>query len=138
MIMRRTTIAAFAALSLELGACEGMNTGETAGALGGAAAAIDYFIYAIGKQLGSLTAALGGLDALVFTAGIGENSANVRRRVCESLEWLGITLDPDANESGADVISAPGTPTKVLIVRTSEETMIALHVLEALSAEAVA
>jgi acetate kinase len=103
-----------------------------------AAAAIDYFIYAIQKQLGALTAALGGLDALVFTAGIGENSANVRRRVCESLEWLGITLDPDANESGAGVISAPGTPTKVLIVRTSEETMIALHVVEALKAEAVA
>jgi acetate kinase len=103
-----------------------------------AAAAIDYFIYAIRKQLGSLTAALGGLDALVFTAGIGENSANVRRRVCENLGWLGITLNPDANESGADVISAPGTPTKVLIVRTSEETMIALHVLEALNAEAVA
>jgi acetate kinase len=103
-----------------------------------AAAAIDYFIYAIQKQLGALTASLGGIDALVFTAGIGENSANVRRRVCESLKWLGITLDLDANESGADVISAPGTRTKVLIVRTSEETMIALHVLEALSAEAVA
>jgi acetate kinase len=103
-----------------------------------AAAAIDYFIYAIQKQLGALTAALGGLDALVFTAGIGENSANVRRRVCERLEWLGITLDSGANESGADVISAPGTPTKVLIVRTSEETMIGLHVLEALTAEAVA
>jgi acetate kinase len=103
-----------------------------------AAAAIDYFVYAIRKQLGSLTAALGGLDALVFTAGIGENSATVRRRVCERLEWLGITLDPDANESGADVISAPGTSTKVLIVRTSEETMIALHVLEALNAKAVA
>jgi acetate kinase len=103
-----------------------------------AAAAIDYFVYAIQKQLGALTAALGGLDALVFTAGIGENSATVRRRVCERLEWLGITLDLDANESGADVISAPGTPTKVLVVRTSEETMIALHVLEALNAEAVA
>jgi acetate kinase len=103
-----------------------------------AAAAIDYFVYAIQKQLGALTAALGGIDALVFTAGIGENSATVRRRVCERLEWLGITLDPDANESGADVISAPGTSTKVLIVRTSEETMIALHVLEALNAKAVA
>jgi len=103
-----------------------------------AAAAIDYFIYAIRKQLGALTAALGGLDALVFTAGIGENSSNVRRRVCEGLEWLGITLDPDANEAGARVISAPGTATKVLIVRTSEETMIALHVLEALNVEAVA
>jgi acetate kinase len=103
-----------------------------------AAGAIDYFIYAIRKQLGALTAALGGLDALVFTAGIGENSANVRRRVCEGMGWLGITLDPDANEKGADIISAPGTPTKVLVVRTSEETMIALHFLEALNAEAVA
>jgi acetate kinase len=52
--------------------------------------------------------------------------------------WLGITLDPDANEKGADIISAPGTPTKVLVVRTSEETMIGLHVLEALNAEAAA
>jgi len=103
-----------------------------------AAAAIDYFVYAIRKQLGALTAALGGLDALVFTAGIGENSANVRRRVCEGLEWLGITLDPDANEKGAEVISAPGMPTKVLVVRTSEEAMIGLHVLEALNAEAAA
>jgi acetate kinase len=103
-----------------------------------AAAAIDYFIYAIRKQLGALTASLGGLDALVFTAGIGENSSNVRRRVCEGLEWLGITLDLDANEAGARVISASGSPTKVVIVRTSEETMIALHVLEALNAEAVA
>jgi acetate kinase len=51
--------------------------------------------------------------------------------------WLGITLDPDANEKGADIISAPGTPTKVLVVRTSEETMIALHVLEALNLEAL-
>lgn len=102
-----------------------------------AAAAIDYFVYAIQKQTGALTAALGGIDALVFTAGIGENSANVRRRVCAGLGWLGIELDHDANESGADVISAPNSPTKVLIVRTSEETMIALHVLEAMSEEAM-
>ena len=102
-----------------------------------AAAAIDYFVYAIQKQTGALTAALGGIDALVFTAGIGENSANVRRRVCAGLGWLGIEIDLEANESGADVISAPNSPTKVLIVRTSEETMIALHVLEAMSEEAM-
>jgi acetate kinase len=102
-----------------------------------AAAAIDYFVYAIQKQVGALTAAMGGIDALVFTAGIGENSANVRRRVCDGMEWLGIELDGGANDSGADVISAPGSRTRVMIVRTSEETMIALHALEAMSAETV-
>ncbi|GEO38880.1 acetate kinase [Skermanella aerolata] len=103
-----------------------------------AAAAIDYFVYAIRKQVGALAAAMGGIDALIFTAGIGENSANVRRRVCDGLQWLGVDLDGDANDHGADVISAPGSRTRVMIVRTSEETMIALHALEAMSAEAVA
>ncbi|EWY38756.1 acetate kinase [Skermanella stibiiresistens SB22] len=100
--------------------------------------AIDYFIHAIQRQLGSLVASVGGLDALVFTAGIGENSAMVRRRVCEKMGWLGIVLDPAANEANAGVISAPGSPVKVLVVRTSEETMIGLHVLEALAEQAVA
>lgn len=57
-----------------------------------AAAAIDYFVYAIRKQVGALAAAMGGIDALIFTAGIGENSANVRRRVCDGLQWLGVDL----------------------------------------------
>jgi acetate kinase len=100
--------------------------------------AIDYFIHAIQRQLGSLVASVGGLDALVFTAGIGENSAMVRRRVCEKMGWLGIVLDPAANEANAGVISAPESPVKVLVVKTSEETMIGLHVLEALAEQAVA
>ncbi|UEM05688.1 acetate/propionate family kinase [Skermanella rosea] len=94
--------------------------------------AIDYFVHAIRRQLGALAASVGGLDALVFTAGIGENSAMVRRRVCEGMEWLGISLDADANEGNAQVISTADSAVKVLVVRTSEETMIGLHVLEAL------
>ena len=59
--------------------------------------AVDYFVYRAAKEIGALTAALGGLDGLVFTAGIGENSAEVRRRICEASAWLGIELDADAN-----------------------------------------
>ena len=86
-----------------------------------AARAIDYFVHAIRRQLGALAASIGGLDALVFTAGIGENSAMVRRRVCEGMEWLGISLDADANEGNAQVISTADSAARVLVVRTSEE-----------------
>ena len=59
--------------------------------------AVDYFVYRAAKEIGALTAALGGLDALVFTAGIGENSPEIRRRICEASAWLGVELDADAN-----------------------------------------
>ena len=59
--------------------------------------AVDLYVYRIGRELGSLAAALGGLDALVFTAGIGENSAAIRERVCRDAAWLGVELDADAN-----------------------------------------
>ncbi len=59
--------------------------------------AVDYFVYQAAKEIGALAAVLGGVDALVFTAGIGENSAEIRRRICEASAWLGIELDADAN-----------------------------------------
>jgi acetate kinase len=95
--------------------------------------AIAYFVYRIRKELGALAAALGGLDALVFTAGIGENSATIRRAVCLDMEWLGLTLDDAANEAGATVISAPGARVRILRVPTDEEGMIARHALALLS-----
>ncbi|QXM24230.1 acetate/propionate family kinase [Elioraea tepida] len=94
-----------------------------------AAQAIDYFVYRIRKELGALAAALGGLDGLVFTAGIGENSARVRAAVCEGMEWLGIVLDPARNAAGETVLSAPRSRVTVLRIPTDEERMIALHAL---------
>jgi acetate kinase len=89
--------------------------------------AIDLFVYRIGREIGSLAAALGGLDALVFTAGIGEHSASLRAAVCRAAEWLGLRLDEGANRSGAARISAPGSSVSAWTVPTDEERMIARH-----------
>jgi acetate kinase len=89
--------------------------------------AVDYFIYRIAKEIGALAAALGGVDALVFTAGIGENSAEIRRRVCEASAWLGTAIDAEANEQKATRISAPQSKISVWVIPTNEELMIALH-----------
>ncbi len=94
-----------------------------------AAFAIDYFVYRIGLFAGMLAAALGGLDAFVFTAGIGENSASVRARVCSRLAWLGAVLEPEANRAHAQVISAPGSRFPIFVLPTDEELMIARHTL---------
>ena len=67
--------------------------------------AVDYFVYQVAKQVGALAAVLGGLDALVFTAGIGENSPEIRRRVCEACAWLGIEFDQEANTAKRPCIS---------------------------------
>ncbi len=89
--------------------------------------AVDYFIYRIAKEIGALAAALGGLDALVFTAGIGENSPEIRRRVCEACAWLGIELDAEANEQRAARISTAQSKLSVWVIPTNEELMIARH-----------
>jgi acetate kinase len=80
-----------------------------------------------------LAAALGGLDAFVFTAGIGENSAVIRARIAEKLEWLGLTIDPAANAAHALRISRPQSRVAVLAVPTDEELMIARHTAALLS-----
>jgi acetate kinase len=89
--------------------------------------AIDLFVYRIGREIGSLAAALGGLDAIVFTAGIGEHSASVRRSVCRAAAWLGLALDEAANDSGASRISTPDSAVSAWVVPTDEELMIARH-----------
>jgi acetate kinase len=89
--------------------------------------AIDYFVYRVGQHLGALCAALGGIDALIFTAGIGENDATLRRRVCEDAAWLGIALDEEANRQADLRISAPDSRASVWVIPTDEEIMIASH-----------
>lgn len=89
--------------------------------------AVDLFVYRIGRELGSLAAALGGLDGLVFTAGIGEHAAPIRAAVCRGAAWLGIALDEAANARGGPRISAPGARASAWVVPTDENLMIARH-----------
>lgn len=89
--------------------------------------AVDLFVYRIGRELGSLVAALGGLDALVFTAGIGENAAEIRARVCRDASWLGIQLDEEANARGGPKISLGGSTASAWVIPTDENLMIARH-----------
>ncbi|HKE59921.1 MAG TPA: acetate/propionate family kinase, partial [Pyrinomonadaceae bacterium] len=89
--------------------------------------AVDYFVYRVAKEIGALTAVLGGLDGLVFTAGIGENSPEIRQRICDASAWLGLELDHSANTSRAPQISRPESKVSVWVIPTNEELMIARH-----------
>src|SRR5215813_2853556 len=89
--------------------------------------AVDYFVYRAAKEIGALAAVLGGVDGLVFTAGIGENSGEIRRRICEASAWLGISIDSDANGSNATRISTALSKVSVWVIPTNEELMIARH-----------
>ena len=89
--------------------------------------AVDLYVYRIGRELGSLAAALGGLDAIVFTGGIGENSAEIRERVCRDAAWLGVQLDAKENKAGGPRISTPASQTAAWVLPTNEELMIARH-----------
>jgi acetate kinase len=94
-----------------------------------AAWALDVFVYRVGRELGSLAAALGGLDALVFTAGIGEHAVPIRARICRDAAWLGVTLDDGANQRGGPCISPAGSRATAWVIPTDEELMIARHTL---------
>jgi acetate kinase len=89
--------------------------------------AIDLFCYRAIREIGSLAAALGGLDALVFTGGIGEHAAPIRDQICRGSSWLGIELDSAANSAPDRTITRPGSPVKVLVLPTDEEYVIARH-----------
>jgi len=91
--------------------------------------AIDLFVYRIGRELGSLAAALGGLDAIVFTAGIGEGAVAVREAVCRQAAWLGVDLDTESNAAGGPRISTASSRVSVWVIPTNEELMIARHTL---------
>ena len=89
--------------------------------------AVDLFVYRIGRELGSLAGALGGLDAVVFTGGIGEHAVAIRERVCHAAAWLGVELDPTANAAGGSRISTAASRVSAWVIPTNEELMIARH-----------
>jgi acetate kinase len=93
----------------------------------GARLAVDYFVYRAAKEIGALAAVLGGLDGLVFTAGIGENSAEIRRRIGASSAWLGVEIDEEANAGKGPRISKAGSRVSAWVIPTNEELMIARH-----------
>ena len=97
-----------------------------------AAQALSHFCWRVRREIGALAAALGGIDGLIFTAGIGENARGIRARVCDGLGFLGIAVDPDRNAIDAPEISPAGAATRVLVRKTDEEGMIARHVLDVL------
>jgi acetate kinase len=90
-----------------------------------AADAIALFVYGVKKAIGALAAALGGLDILVFSGGIGEHAPEIRARVCEGLEFLGVAVDGPKNAAGAPLISAGGGRVQVRVIPTDEEAMMA-------------
>ena len=100
-----------------------------------AAEALDLFVYRVGRELGSLAGALGGLDAVVFTGGIGENATAIRARVCADAAWLGLELDAAANDAGGPRISREGSRVAAWVVPTNEELMIAQHTRRLLAGE---
>src|SRR5690606_16951386 len=88
-----------------------------------AKAAIELFVYRVGRELGSLAAALQGVDALIFTAGIGENDITLRASVCRAAAWVGVTLDEALNEAGGPRISKAASRVEAWVIPTDEELM---------------
>jgi len=131
LIYRRSGLLGVSGVSSDMRALQ-------ASAAPGARTAIELFIFRIAREAGALIGTLGGLDGLVFTAGIGENDAEVRAGVCKRLAWLGVDLDPAANAAGAPVISTPKSAVTVRVIPTDEERMIALHTLAVLGLDAEA
>jgi acetate kinase len=94
-----------------------------------AAEAVDLFVYRIGREIGSLAAAIGGLDTLVFTAGIGENAPTIRERIGAVAGWLGVDIDHKLNGRGDEVISLAGSDFDVLVIPTDEERAVGSQLL---------
>ena len=101
-----------------------------------AAQAISCFVARIRREIGALAAAMGGIDALVFTGGIGEHSARIRAEVTEGLDWLGLAIDPERNTDDAVELSGPDSRVRVFRIPTDEEAMIARHVVGLMAAAA--
>ena len=95
--------------------------------------AVALFVFRLAREIAALTASLGGLDGLVFTAGIGENASEIRRMTCEALAWLGLCLDETANTQNNRWISSADSRVEILVIPTDEEITIARHVISALS-----
>ncbi len=128
MLRKQSGLLGVSGLSGDLRAIEASETPEAEEAIG-------LFIYRTVRECGSLIAGLGGLDALVFTAGIGENSHRVRAGIAEGLSWAGVSIDAAANEAGASVLSSPGDPVSVAVLPADEEWEIALGCLSVFEAK---
>jgi acetate kinase len=120
LLYRRSGLKGLSGLSHDMRELEAAGTLE-------ARQAIDYFVSRTRRELGSMTAILSGLDALVFCGGIGEHAWRIRQRICQGFEWLGIELDETRNQSGEMVVSSDRSRVRVLVIRTNEEMMIARH-----------
>ena len=92
--------------------------------------AVDLFVFRTAREIGALTASLGGLDGLVFTAGIGEHASEIRSRVCARCTWLGVVLDENANRAGRMRITGEASRVQVYVIPTDEERMIAAHTVQ--------
>jgi acetate kinase len=99
--------------------------------------AIDYFVARVRREIGAFAADLGGLDGIVFSAGIGENSRSIRAAVLEGMEWLGVELDPQRNGANQEIISSDRSSVRVFVIRTNEELMIARHTRQLLAGPVV-
>ncbi|NKC31170.1 acetate/propionate family kinase [Falsiroseomonas selenitidurans] len=99
-----------------------------------AEAALAYFAHRVKREIAALAAALGGIDALIFTAGIGENARGLRARICEGLDFMGLRLDAARNAANAPEIGQDGAPVRILVRRTDEERMIAAHTMRVVTA----
>jgi acetate kinase len=97
-----------------------------------AAQAVDLFVYRVVREIAAMAACVGGLDGLVFTAGIGERSPVIRERICRGCAWLGVDLDPAANQRGEGCITTQASRAAAWVIPTNEEQMIALHTVETL------
>jgi acetate kinase len=120
VLYKKSGLLGISGLSSDMRALVGSNDPE-------ARLAVDYFVYRAAKEIGALTAVLGGIDALVFTAGIGENSPEIRERICRASSWLGVELDPDANAARGPCISRSESNVSAWVIPTNEELMIARH-----------
>jgi acetate kinase len=119
LLYRRSGLLGISGISNDMRELLGSETPE-------ARLAVDYFVYRAAQEIGALAAVLGGVDGLVFTAGIGENSPEIRARIGAASSWLGIDLDPDTNARGGPRISRPGR-VSAWVIPTNEELMIARH-----------
>ena len=118
LLYKRSGLLGLSGISGDMRALEGSPAPE-------ARQAIDLFVFRVRRELGALAAVLGGLDALVFTGGIGENSVRVREETCRGLDWLGLELDPARNAAGARLISTDLSRARALVIPTDEERVIA-------------
>lgn len=98
-----------------------------------ASEAIDYFVFRIRRELGAMAAILGGVDAIAFAGGIGENAVSIRERVLQGFDWMGVELDNHRNREGETVISSDRSRCRVFVIKTNEEAMIARHTMDCLA-----